>query len=280
MHVCAYVSVYIFMNIWFCICIYIRLSILRCRKIQFITAFLSSRFLPQGYAKEDNTTYHLELTSQKSNDSTWSLVLPSPPYIPAAMEQYHHLLLWNKTEGNFINWIERWRIRVPSGNKEESIKTSKTLKGMVDSVLTLNSDVAWILRILHHESYWFLAIPRYTLKHQEKSEFQYLHANQAIHVQIWAFITFYSFLIAFWKFQSLGQGENSVLSSWGGHSAWKMNSTEGTAEANGSTVHSPQLFIQNCSCNKAYHKQGTCTLQVAHLHTRGATDFMSDLRHC
>lgn len=136
---------------------------------------------------------------------------PSPSYIPVAMEQYYHLLLWNKIEGNFINWIERWRIWIYSG-KKESIKTSKTLKDVVANVL-IKSDVAWILRIMHHESSCFLAIPTYTPKHQEQSEFQYLHANQASHVQIWAFIIYYSFLIAFWKFQSLGQGENSVLGS-------------------------------------------------------------------
>lgn len=67
----------------------------------------------------------------------------------------------------------------------ESIKTSMTLKGVVESILTLNSDGAWILRRMYHESFRvFLAIPRYTLKHQKQSEFQYLHANQAIHVQI------------------------------------------------------------------------------------------------
>lgn len=81
---------------------------------------------------EDNETYHFELTRQKSHVATRSLVLPSPLYIQVAMEQYYHLLLRNKTEGNFINWVERWRIWIPNGNKEEPIKTCRTMKVLVE----------------------------------------------------------------------------------------------------------------------------------------------------
>lgn len=68
-----------------------------------------------------------------------------------------------------------------SGNKQ-SLNISITFKGVVESMPILNSDGAWILKRMHQESSWFLAIPRYILKRQEQSEFQYLHANYAIHM--------------------------------------------------------------------------------------------------
>lgn len=93
------------MNTYLGVCLYLFKAV---GKFHSLLPYYQPDFCPEVVQKssllEDSTTYHSELTCQKSHDdATWSLVLPSSPYIQVAMEQYYHLLLWNETEDKFIN---------------------------------------------------------------------------------------------------------------------------------------------------------------------------------
>lgn len=164
----------------------------------FIIAILSNRFLPWGQSKElfARKQHKLPLWAHQSKRSCCHLISGvaitlmysrSDTTIFYCETKLKAILLTGLTDGEYGSpfklagpWKIWWR----------------------ESTLTLNSDVVWMLKIMHQESSHSLSIPRDFLKHQEQSEFQHLHANQAIHMWTWAFFIYYSFLTAFWNFQS------------------------------------------------------------------------------
>lgn len=117
----------------------------------------------------------------------------------------------------------------------------------------LSSDVAWMLKIIQHKSSCSQAIPRDTLKHQEQSEFWYLHANQAIHVRTCIFVIYYSFPIPFWKFQSGSKPSPRQLQ-------WSLTQhEEWTAESEQLKQIVQQITLKDHSCKIAQLIKHICT---------------------